>query len=166
MIGHRLPLRHRQEEAAAASAPATSDRLSATLEPMATLSRHPAPRLGALVIALLGLWLLVAPASAAAESFDAEGDPQFRVEWATGRGRVGNSLEGYVYNNDTHRVGLVQLRVEVLDDGGHVIGSGRGWVYGDIPAGARAPFVLRPPTRGADYRVTVQSYSRISRDSP
>lgn len=132
----------------------------------------PVPRLRwpgrAIAIGFLAGLLLGPPGARAADPFDAEGDPRFRVEWRPSTGfRAGTSLEGYVYNNDIYRVGLVQLRVEVLDENGQVVSTGRGWVYGDIPAGGRASFVVRPPSAGARYRITIASFARISRgDAP
>ena len=97
----------------------------------------------------------------------AEAESPLRVQWGPSTlARAGTALEGYVYNEDRYRVGLIQLRVEVLDEGGNVTNVGRGWVYGDVPSRGRAAFVVRPPSKGASYRITVASFVRISLDAP
>jgi len=123
------------------------------------------PRAIVAVVCLI-LGAAAPPAARSAEPLDNEGDPRFRLEWSAGSpSRPGTSLEGYLYNNDSHRIGLIQLKIEVLDEAGTVVSVGRGWVYGDVLAGGRAPFSVRPPVRGASYRISVNSFVRISRES-
>ena len=91
----------------------------------------------------------------------------FRVEYnreAVPRG--GWAVEGYVNNSSRLLVSGVRLRVEVLDAGGAPIGESFGWVYGNVPAGGRAYFTVSLPRRGADYRITVVSFTSNSVDAP
>lgn len=80
--------------------------------------------------------------------------------------RAGWAVEGYVTNDSRYRVTGVRLRVEILDETGVVVGQALGWVYGNIAAGGRSYFVVPVPRKGADYRVTVLSYSPLSLDAP
>jgi hypothetical protein len=91
----------------------------------------------------------------------------FRVQWEPEAvPRHGWSVEGYIYNDHSYRVGGVRLRVEVLDAAGTVVASGFGWVHGDIPAGDRAYFLAPLPRRGASYRVSVVNFHNISGGAP
>ncbi len=110
---------------------------------------------------------LVAASWTGPQSARAADESPLRVQWELSTlSRGGPALEGYVYNDDPYRLGLVQLRIEVLDESGQVTGVGRGWVYGDVPARGRAAFRVRPPSKGASYRITVASFVRISLDAP
>ena len=119
----------------------------------------------ALVAGLLVFWSLVAEVGTSL----AQGSPEqiFVIEYnreAVPRG--GWAVEGYVNNNSRQLVSGVRLRVEVLDAGGESIGQVFGWVYGNVPAGGRAYFMVSLPRRGADYRITVVSFTFNSVDAP
>ena len=80
--------------------------------------------------------------------------------------RGGWAVEGYVNNSSRYLVGGVRLRVQVLDDSGQPIGESFGWVYGNVPAGGRAYFTVSIPRRGADYRISVVSFTQNTGDAP
>lgn len=99
----------------------------------------------------------------------AQGSPDqiFTIEYnreAVPRG--GWAVEGYVNNSSRSLVSGVRLRVEVLDAGGASIGESFGWVYGNVPPGGRAYFTVSLPRRGADYRITVVSFTANTVDAP
>lgn len=113
--------------------------------------------------------VLAAACLLAAEPGPAQGPPDqiFRIDYgreAVPRG--GWAVEGYVNNDSRYRVSGVRLRVQVLDESGAVVGESFGWVYGNVLAGGRAYFAVRVPQRGADYRITVVSYTPVSLDAP
>lgn len=114
------------------------------------------------VIGLLLTLLGVAPARG--ESGGPWSPGVFRVEEE--RSLRESSLTGYVYSDHTYRVGNVRLRLEVLDAAGQPLDLIFGWVFGDIPAGGRAYFTMPAPPKGSTYRVTVDSFDQISRQSP
>jgi hypothetical protein len=72
----------------------------------------------------------------------------------TWRGRP--IVAGYIHNKNSLRATRVQLRVEGLDAGGGVVGSGMRFLDRDIDPGDRVYFDVAPPVPAAAYRVTVQ----------
>ena len=90
----------------------------------------------------------------------------FRVEWNRGvLSPTAEKLEGFVYNESSCSVTDVRIQIVAVSDDGHSIGETLGWVYGDIPAGARGYFVVPLPAAAAaaaDYRVNVVSFDEIS----
>lgn len=122
-----------------------------------------------LPIALVAGVVLALGLIAAIGTSRAQGSPDgiFTIEYnreAVPRG--GWAVEGYVNNSSRALVSGVRLRVEVLDAGGASIGEAFGWVYGNVPAGGRAYFTVPLPRRGADYRITVVSFSSNTGDAP
>jgi hypothetical protein len=111
--------------------------------------------MGAVLAALLALVLLT-PGAAAQDTggfrFDGEPDPL---------GRRGPAIAGWLYNDNGFGVTNVRVRVDVLDGGGGVVGTGEGWVYGNVPALGRAYFFVQVPRYGASYRIGVVRYDRV-----
>ena len=95
--------------------------------------------------------------SAGAASFRVEEDRE-----APTRGAVA----GWVYNDSRDMVGLVRLRLEVLDDNGKVIGNQQGWAYGNLRPGDRAYFRIPIPEQKGTRRITVESFVVQSVQSP
>ena len=120
---------------------------------------------------VLGLGLLVvglvAPIVAAAQTRVAQAPEAFRfdVEQAAGSPR-GPGVEGYLHNGLPWRITNVRLRVESVDPAGTVIGEAAGWVLGDVAAGGQGYFFVPVSSPAAAYRVTVESFDRISREAP
>jgi hypothetical protein len=90
----------------------------------------------------------------AGEGFRADAGPDFL-------GRRGPAITGWLYNDRHVPITNVRVRVDVLDGGGQLIGSGEGWVYGGVPAFGRAYFFVPVPRYGAAYRVAVVSFDRL-----
>ncbi len=89
----------------------------------------------------------------------------FRVEEdreAPTRGAVA----GWVYNDSRETVGLVRLRLEVLDDTGKVVGNQQGWAYGNLRPRDRAYFRIPIPEQKGTRRITVESFVVQSVESP
>jgi hypothetical protein len=106
----------------------------------------------------LGMGTSIASAqSAGAASFRVEEDRE-----APTRGAVA----GWVYNDSRDIVGLVRLRLEVLDDNGKVIGNQQGWAYGNLRPGDRAYFRIPIPEQKGTRRITVESFVVQSVQSP
>jgi len=124
-----------------------------------------------MVRTILGLGLLgvglFAPIVAAAETRVAQAPEGFRfeVEEAAGSHR-GPGVEGYLHNGLPWRITNVRLRVESVDPAGKVIGEASGWVLGDVAAGGQGYFFVPVSSPAAAYRVTVESFDRISREAP
>jgi len=87
------------------------------------------------------------------------------VEEAAGSHR-GPGVEGYLHNGLPWRITNVRLRVESVDPAGKVIGEASGWVLGDVAAGGQGYFFVPVSSPAAAYRVTVESFDRISREAP
>ncbi|PYM80476.1 MAG: hypothetical protein DME13_22795 [Candidatus Rokuibacteriota bacterium] len=117
--------------------------------------------LGLLIVGLFG------PMVAAAETRVAQEPGLFRfdVEQAAGSHR-GPGVEGYLHNGLPWRITNVRLRVESVDPAGTVIGEASGWVLGDVAAGGQGYFFVPVSSPAAAYRVTVESFDRISREAP
>ena len=117
-------------------------------------------RLAVLAAAVLSCGPLAGPARA-------QGAADFRIEYSKEAvPRAGWAVEGYVYNGSRYLVSGVRLRVEVLEASGAVIGESFGWVYGNVPSNGRAYFVVPLPRRGADYRISIVSFTQNSVDAP
>lgn len=86
--------------------------------------------------------------------------PVFRIEQETPttHARPG-FVTGWLYNEGQGVVGLVRMRVEVLDASGQVISTHDGWAYGNVPPGGRAYFrVPVPPQSPRERRILVESF--------
>ena len=95
--------------------------------------------------------------SASADSFRVEVDRE-----APTRG----AIAGWLYNDSRDTVGLVRLRLEVIDDNGKVLERQLGWAYGNLRPGDRAFFRLPIPERKGTRRITVESFVIQSVQSP
>ncbi|HYS17063.1 MAG TPA: FxLYD domain-containing protein [Candidatus Binatia bacterium] len=117
-------------------------------------------------IALAVAMLLGAAVAGPANAQTAASCGPFRAEWARGDlSPTAEKLEGFVYNESSCSVTDVRIRIVAVSGDGHSIGETLGWVYGDIPAGARGYFVVPLPAAAAaaaDYRVNVVSFDEIS----
>ena len=116
-------------------------------------------------LAVGGLLLLGVVAGAAAQSH-MDVARLLRVEWEPGTDKWGPPrLVGHIYNDSTYKVGSVRLRLETLDSSDRVVGETLAWVYVSVPARSRAYFSVRRPSGGAAFRLTVESFVLISRES-
>ena len=95
--------------------------------------------------------------SASTDSFRVEVDRE-----APTRG----AIAGWLYNDSRETVGLVRLRLEVIDDDGKVVERQQGWAYGNLRPGDRAFFRLPIPERKGTRRITVESFVIQSVQSP
>jgi len=89
----------------------------------------------------------------------------FRVEVdreAPTRGAVA----GWLYNDSREMVGLVRLRLEVVDESGKVLATQLGWAYGNLRPGDRAYFRIPLPEQKGTRRITVESFVVQSVQSP
>ena len=76
------------------------------------------------------------------------------------------AIAGWVYNDSRETVGLVRMRLEVLDDSGKVVGNQMGWAYGNLRPGDRAYFRIPLPEQKGTRRITVESFVIQSVQSP
>jgi len=117
-------------------------------------------------IALAAAMLLGAAVAGPANAQTAASCGPFRAEWERGDlSPTAEKLEGFVYNESSCSVTDVRIQIVAVSGDGHSIGETLGWVYGDIPAGARGYFVVPLPAAAAgaaDYRVNVVSFDEIS----
>ena len=90
----------------------------------------------------------------------------FHAEWDRGELSPRDAkLEGFVYNDSSCSVTAVRIHIVAVNADGQAIAESLGWVYGDIPAGARGYFVVplpSTPAAAADYRVSVVSFDQIT----
>jgi hypothetical protein len=89
----------------------------------------------------------------------------FQVDWQPRGGHMMPGIDGYVYNSSEYRVGNVRLKVDVLDASENVVGEQFTWVYGAIDAGGRGYFRLKLPAPGETYRIHVESFDLLSRQT-
>ena len=116
-------------------------------------------------VAVSGLLLLGVVEGAAAQS-PTDVARQLRVEWEPGSDKWGPPrLVGHIYNDSTYRIGSVRLRVETLDSSDRVVGETLAWVYVSVPARSRAYFSVRRLSGSEVFRLTVESFVLISRES-
>jgi hypothetical protein len=110
--------------------------------------------LGLVVAALVGADAGAQDPTPAGGAFRADAEPDLL-------GRRGPAIVGWLYNENEFAVSNVRVRVEVLDAGGQPLGTGEGWVYGNVPARGRAYFFVRVPRYANGYRVTVVRFDRL-----
>ena len=116
---------------------------------------------------LHGIRALAAIVALALLTGTAAGEPaaagtDFRADAAFDQiSRRGPAVSGWLYNDRGYSVSNVRLRVEVMDATGGVLGTGEGWLYGNVPSRGRAYFLVTVPRRGEGYRVTVLSFDRL-----
>ena len=111
-------------------------------------------------VALLTLCLGGAPAAGAQAGME-----RFRVEEDRDAPTRG-ALAGWLYNDGRDTVGLVRLRLDVLDESGAVIAVQRGWAYGNLRPGDRAFFRIPIPDRPGTRRIVVESFVVQSTEAP
>lgn len=114
-----------------------------------------------LVVALLLVLASAAPAAAQARSSTGT----FRVEEDASAPTRG-AVVGWVYNQGRETVGLLRLRMDVLDESGQVVAVQRGWAYGNLRPGDRAYFRIPLPDRPGRRVVVVESFVIQSVESP
>lgn len=118
-----------------------------------------------------GRWLagaaliLCAAASVDAQSSAPSQMGNFRIEEDTGAPTRG-AVAGWVYNNGRETVGLLRMRMDVLDDSGKVVAVERGWAYGNIRPGDRAYFRVPTPSQPGTRKISVESFVIQSVESP
>lgn len=112
-----------------------------------------------MLLLVVGAALLSAAAGAqettpAGASFRTEAEPDLF-------GRRGPAIAGWLYNDHHFAVTNVRVRVDVVDADGQTLGSGEGWVYGNVPARGRAYFFVVVPRYAAAYRFQVVRFDRL-----
>ena len=119
-----------------------------------------------------GRWLAGAALMlcAAAASVDAQSPApsqmgNFRIEEDAGAPTRG-AVAGWVYNDGRETVGLLRMRMDVLDESGKVIAFERGWAYGNIRPGDRAYFRVPIPSQRGTRKIYVESFVIQSVQSP
>ena len=119
----------------------------------------------ALGLAIGGLMLFGVIEGASAQSH-AEVAKLLHVEWESGTDKWGPPrLVGHVYNDSTFKIGSVRLRLQTLDSSNAVVGETLAWIYVSVPARSRAYFSVRRPSGGEEFRLTIESFVLISRES-
>jgi hypothetical protein len=120
--------------------------------------------LGSWLAGLLILTLTVVVAEAQSQA-DVAG--LLRVEWeSVDDACCPPRIVGHVYNDSIYRIGSVRLRVQTLDSSDQVVNETLAWIYTNVPARGRAYFSLRRPAREEKYRLSVESFVLIARESP
>jgi hypothetical protein len=117
-------------------------------------------------LAVLSLWVAAGQVPASAQS-PAPAGPMgiFRVEVDSAAPTRG-AIAGWLYNDGRETLGLVRLRLDVLDDAGQVIAVQHGWAYGNLRPGDRAYFRIPLPDRPGTRRILVESFVIQSTQAP
>ena len=119
-----------------------------------------------MMLLVLGMTMRSGSAASTADTPDGDERSQFRFEYEQTQSPRGRAVQGWVYNGLPWRVTNVRLRVDCVDANGAVIGSGTGWVLGDVSAGGHGFFYVSVSSPGATYRVSVQSFDKVAREAP
>lgn len=93
-------------------------------------------------------------------------DAPFRFDLAQAAGPRGLAVECFVYSGLPWLITNVRLRVDSVDGDGTVTASASGWVIGDVKAGGRGYFWVPISSPSKTYRVTVQSFDKVSVEVP
>ena len=121
-------------------------------------------------VLLIGLLVagLVVPSAASAETAQSDDvSNAFQFELAAGGNPYrGPAVEGYLRSELPWRITNVRLRVESVDASGRVTGVFFGWVLGDVRPGDRGYFYVPVSSPAASYRASVESFNRVSIDTP
>ena len=97
----------------------------------------------------------------------AQSGPVFRIEEDPDAPGGRRAVSGWVYNDGRGVVGLVRLRLQVLDASDKVIAEELGWAYGNVRPGGRVYFrIAIPATPGQSRRITVESWVLQATESP
>jgi hypothetical protein len=110
--------------------------------------------------------LLLLASTALARSNYAPGslDPYFVIDWKLVPGPRGENIEGFVYNKANQPTDRMQLSIEALDEGGHIVGRSTTWVLGGVPPNNRTWFSTpAPAARAAGYRIEILSFDWVGR---
>jgi hypothetical protein len=75
-------------------------------------------------------------------------------------------LEGYVFNDSHVRITDVRLHVVERDGASRPVAEAWAWVFGDVPAGGSAYFVVPLPAAAERYDVAVVSFDPVSVEAP
>jgi hypothetical protein len=91
----------------------------------------------------------------------------FKIDWHVER-RDGQdvAIVGIVRNEYLYSLRRLELQVQVLDEGGRVLGEVFGRIDRDVPPGGRWGFRLPLRERGARYAVLVYGFDFGERESP
>ncbi len=128
--------------------------------PVATVRpRRPAWALAPPLV-LIGLLATLGSGPAGAEIFGRPTDGDLRIDWSVTQDRKGQPrASGYIYNSRAGSWAVnVRVQVDTLDSSGQVIGSGLGYVVGDVPPSGRASFEVPIRVSGASYQVTIRTF--------
>lgn len=119
-----------------------------------------------LAVALLAFVAVGAPMLGAQIACAQSASPaSFRVE-VDREAPTRGAIAGWLYNDSREMVGLVRLRLEVVDESGKVVATQLGWAYGNLRPGDRAYFRIPLPEQKGTRRITVDSFVVQSVQSP
>jgi hypothetical protein len=116
------------------------------------------------VLLLLGLLLSVAPPVAIGQVYTPQSPAGLSVTFTTEHaGGTRLLVFGEVRNSNPASAQRVVVLVEGLDEAGHVVSRGRGYVPGVIPSRGRASFEIRMLASGAEkhYRTQIESFEFV-----
>jgi len=120
------------------------------------------------LLLVLGMLVTTVAVSVVSNARTAAGDEhsQCRFEFQQTESHRGLAVEGWAYNDLPWRVTNVRLRVDSVDTNGTVIASAAGWVLGNVNAGGRGYSYVPVSSPAPTYRVSVQSFDTVARESP
>jgi hypothetical protein len=117
---------------------------------------------------VLGMMVSILSAAVVTTAQTPAGDEQnaFRFQFAETASHRRLAVEGSIFNGLPWTITDVRVQVECVDGEGTVTSSSVGWVLGTVRAGDRGYFYVPVASRAAAYRVTVQSFNKIARETP
>jgi len=110
---------------------------------------------------LRAIVLALAPAAAAGQTFTPQSPSGLSVTFTTEKaGGTRIIVFGEVRNTNSSTAQHVVLVAEGLDESGHVVSRGRGYILGVVPSRGSAPFEIRLLAAGSEkrYRVQIESF--------
>lgn len=115
---------------------------------------------------VIGAVLLGAAATAPAQNYAmVGGEKYFRLEWEPGERHGRPEVLGNLFNEWGETAHRIRLRVESLDQAGHVTAVTESTLPGVITPGTHAFFEVPVPTPAPSYRVSVIAWDWMLRKS-
>jgi hypothetical protein len=106
---------------------------------------------------------LMTASFAVAQNFAVGYGSDFRTEFTVDSTRRGPAVTGWVFNPRPYPLMKVQIRIDVLDVSGNVVGQRYGWVSGEVPGDGRGYFHVPLGIAGTSYRVAVVHYEPLTK---
>lgn len=118
-----------------------------------------------LVVLIMMVSILSGAVVATAQTPAGDEQNAFRFQFAETPSHRRPAVEGSIYNHLPWPITDVRLQVDCVDGEGTVTSSSVGWALGTVRVGDQGYFYVPVASRAAAYRVTVQSFNKVARET-